>query len=322
MISDQLKQAIQLIRSGKKMEARQILKRVLVNDPTNDTAWLWFVDTLPTDEDRCIALEGLQKINPESKVARIGLAEYRRKQQQKAEHLHPHPSPAQTPLIPDAELTTNSEEVLQNPPFPVESMEELETESLPVDLYSPPPIFEDVDQVDVIREAYPTPSKKLAAPVRFLISGVFVLLLLLIVAVFLANYGWADKYPVLKIFAPASQSTCSCPDANAYLLRVSNRIQSWKTSQALAIFQAAGKKPVDVDFAHNLYSEEQAEKPPICMKTAHDLTLSLLENNSYFVQQLQANNITSAANYKSIVDDYQSQLADEFSRINKGYSCQ
>ena len=57
MLSEKLKQAITMIKSGDKFAARQLLVDILDGDPTNETAWLWFTDTLNTDGEKKIALE-------------------------------------------------------------------------------------------------------------------------------------------------------------------------------------------------------------------------------------------------------------------------
>jgi hypothetical protein len=73
MLSEKLREAITLIRAGDKLAARKLLVEILEGDPTNETAWLWFVDTLNGNKEKIIALEGLLKINPNSQAARLGL---------------------------------------------------------------------------------------------------------------------------------------------------------------------------------------------------------------------------------------------------------
>ncbi|MCE1253651.1 MAG: hypothetical protein LWX83_08905 [Anaerolineae bacterium] len=73
MLPEKLRDAIHLVRAGEKDRARKLLMEILENDPTNETAWLWFVDTLESDREKVIALKGLIKINPKSQAARLGL---------------------------------------------------------------------------------------------------------------------------------------------------------------------------------------------------------------------------------------------------------
>lgn len=73
MLPEKLREAITLVRAGDKDTARKLLMDILENDPTNETAWLWFVDTLESDREKIIALKGLLKINPKSQAAHLGL---------------------------------------------------------------------------------------------------------------------------------------------------------------------------------------------------------------------------------------------------------
>jgi hypothetical protein len=94
-----LSQAISLIRSGQKDQARSLLYDLLKADPHNEMAWLWLTETLVTDEQRIQALEQCLKSNPESQLARRGL-ERLRKSQVAARH-DPRPSPPSAHSTPD-----------------------------------------------------------------------------------------------------------------------------------------------------------------------------------------------------------------------------
>jgi hypothetical protein len=59
-----LNSAIQLIREGRKDEARQILEPLLKAEPANIQAWFWYVEACPTPEMRIQVLEVCLKINP------------------------------------------------------------------------------------------------------------------------------------------------------------------------------------------------------------------------------------------------------------------
>lgn len=59
-----LNSAIQLIREGRKDEARHILETLLRAEPSNVQAWFWYVDTCPTHEKRIQVLEVCLKMNP------------------------------------------------------------------------------------------------------------------------------------------------------------------------------------------------------------------------------------------------------------------
>jgi hypothetical protein len=80
MPDDNLDRAIALSRSGKKAEARELLKAILRSDSHNEMAWLWFADTFP-DTHNCIAvLEECLKHNPDSQAAQKGLATFKSKE--------------------------------------------------------------------------------------------------------------------------------------------------------------------------------------------------------------------------------------------------
>ncbi len=71
--SDQLNRAIGLVRAGKREEARELLQRLVAEEPTNEKSWLWLVETLPDDTQRVAALEMCLRFNPDSALAKRGL---------------------------------------------------------------------------------------------------------------------------------------------------------------------------------------------------------------------------------------------------------
>ena len=73
-MADKLKQAIQLIKSGDKERARQLLIEKLKTDPKNDTAWVWMATVVETAELKQECLEEALKHNPRNEVARRALA--------------------------------------------------------------------------------------------------------------------------------------------------------------------------------------------------------------------------------------------------------
>lgn len=58
------KRAIQLARDGQIEAARSLLEIVVRQEPNNENAWLWYVDTFESHEDRIRALERMQIDNP------------------------------------------------------------------------------------------------------------------------------------------------------------------------------------------------------------------------------------------------------------------
>ena len=65
---------IDLIKNGKKVEAREILEFIVQDDPQNDTAWIWLADTYPDNPDRIAVLQECLKHNPNSHVTQRWLA--------------------------------------------------------------------------------------------------------------------------------------------------------------------------------------------------------------------------------------------------------
>lgn len=66
MENELLTQAIELIKSGKKAEAKLILEKFLTANKNNITGWLWYAEIWNTDEQRIKSLElGLQQ-NPDN----------------------------------------------------------------------------------------------------------------------------------------------------------------------------------------------------------------------------------------------------------------
>jgi hypothetical protein len=61
--------AILLSKAGKKEEARQVLNEVLRQEPRNEVAWLWYVDTFLKREERIIALKRLLQVLPNHPLA-------------------------------------------------------------------------------------------------------------------------------------------------------------------------------------------------------------------------------------------------------------
>ncbi len=64
-----LNEAVQLIRHGRKNEARRILEPILKTDPQDIQAWFWYVETCSTNEQRIKTLEVCLKLNPDNPQA-------------------------------------------------------------------------------------------------------------------------------------------------------------------------------------------------------------------------------------------------------------
>jgi hypothetical protein len=69
-----LRQAILLIKTGNKAEAQIILKSILEKDLNDIHAWVWYVETLSTINQKIRALELCLKYNPDNERVQKGLA--------------------------------------------------------------------------------------------------------------------------------------------------------------------------------------------------------------------------------------------------------
>ena len=64
-MSEELKQAIQLIKSGEKEAGKNLLIRLVKNDPKNENAWLW-LSSVTNGEQRIYCLKKVLEINPQN----------------------------------------------------------------------------------------------------------------------------------------------------------------------------------------------------------------------------------------------------------------
>ncbi|HUE99530.1 MAG TPA: hypothetical protein VMN99_09760, partial [Anaerolineales bacterium] len=79
--SEAVYRAIQAARAGRRMEARDVLLKVVAFDPQNETAWIWLSGLVDSVEDRMIACENVLVINPGNERVRAYLAGLQRQHQ-------------------------------------------------------------------------------------------------------------------------------------------------------------------------------------------------------------------------------------------------
>lgn len=72
--SELVARAVELSRAGRKAEARSLLQEALVREPTNERAWLWYVDTYPSAGERIQALRDMLTFFPGHPTALRALA--------------------------------------------------------------------------------------------------------------------------------------------------------------------------------------------------------------------------------------------------------
>jgi tetratricopeptide (TPR) repeat protein len=78
---DDLQIAIQAAREGRKVEARDLLIKIVERDPQNEVAWMWLSGLVDSLEDRIIACENVLTINPANEKIRTYLEKLHHRQQ-------------------------------------------------------------------------------------------------------------------------------------------------------------------------------------------------------------------------------------------------
>lgn len=109
--SELIARAVELSRAGRKGEARGLLQEALLQESANERAWLWYVDTFQTAEERIKALRGMLTFLPNHPTATRALAAL---EAQSPRPAAPPPTPAPVPVAapPPAARPTLSPEVL------------------------------------------------------------------------------------------------------------------------------------------------------------------------------------------------------------------
>jgi hypothetical protein len=69
-----LQRGIAAARSGRCVEARQMLEQVVEADPNNEMGWLWLSGLVATNSQKRICLEQVLRSNPRNGYARAGIA--------------------------------------------------------------------------------------------------------------------------------------------------------------------------------------------------------------------------------------------------------
>ena len=114
-----LNDAIQLIRQGRKEEARQALEPLIRAEPANITAWFWYVEVCSTLEKRIQVLEVCLKMNPGNPQVIQALQTLRNKQPSQASFTPPHVQPPKPvvsqPLQPALQYSAAYDEELNSP---------------------------------------------------------------------------------------------------------------------------------------------------------------------------------------------------------------
>lgn len=343
MLSEKLKKAIGLVKAGDKIAARQLLMEILNGEPTNETAWLWFTDTLNTDSEKKIALEGLLKINPNSQAAHLGLERLAARQ---AEINNPEPiqdmdrddyqplekdileeSPIESPTValPTRPITMDTDQVEAQPPvqtweptWPVNQPPTLpvtqpiaQPEPLPISQHEPLSL----SQLEPQPAPLPAPRKKFALPASW---GKLLVILLAVIVLGAGFYFFADS---LGLFGPSAPA-CTCTDVNAYLLRAIDRQGRWVTNQTLYEFAAAhGDAPKNTDYAQQIYDEENKDSVPVCVNDLHKTLLTAFDYHIKYGEALRNKDSNGIQQYHDLEINIQTQLKQELQTIKSTLKC-
>lgn len=97
-MSDQLQQAVSLIKSGDQQNGRQILIDIIKTNPRNELAWLWMSSVVDTNDQRQHCLKQVLVINPHNELAQRGL-----------EKLQPSPQTEAKPITSPQEQVKSKE---------------------------------------------------------------------------------------------------------------------------------------------------------------------------------------------------------------------
>lgn len=79
--TDELRQAIDAARAGRKQAALDLLLKIVDEQPQNEVAWIWLSGLVDSLEDRIIACENVLTINPRNEKVRAYLHQLQAKQQ-------------------------------------------------------------------------------------------------------------------------------------------------------------------------------------------------------------------------------------------------
>lgn len=122
-MSDELQQAITLIKSGKKQDGQQLLLQIIKSEPNNEQAWLW-MSIVVSEDKRRYCIEKALSINPNNQQAKQALAKLA---QVEAKPSSPPPPSSPAPMKP----STASEPVARP------TLSKLKTPSRPTETATP-----------------------------------------------------------------------------------------------------------------------------------------------------------------------------------------
>src|SRR5690242_3414299 len=82
MSSHLLRRATRLWKNGQKVQAHKIFETIIYNDRGNEAAWVWYIYTLETNQEKIAALENFLTIFPQHVTATKALANLKEEEKQ------------------------------------------------------------------------------------------------------------------------------------------------------------------------------------------------------------------------------------------------
>lgn len=300
MEREDLNQAISLILAGQKEQARLLIKPILTANPHDQVVWLWFIQSLPNDDARYKAVQLWLKMDPANQIAQDGLDRVKLELRKLIQ--------AQTSLEP---IITASPESIPNEEVPTDQTQ-------PKVTTSEIPITNRPSQPSVFPKKISPRKKPISTFSIILIACFFIISMTTVGSVIAARLVFGlDIFSI--IFPPSS---CHCSETDSYMVRVADRIRKWQTNQSLLLLSnETGGSTGNLDLADQIFQEEEADIPPECLSTIHDLMLSLLTHHKNYAQALSDKNSQQASYFLVTQQLKQEALQKEFTRINLELQC-
>jgi len=88
-----LGQAIELAKLGRKTEAKEMLEKIVQAEPKNVPAWIWYADTWSTHEQKMAVLEACARVNSDNEQIRHAIEQLGKRQQSASNYAAPNSSP-------------------------------------------------------------------------------------------------------------------------------------------------------------------------------------------------------------------------------------
>jgi hypothetical protein len=133
-VAQWLRQGIAAAKAGDIDRAYELLLQVVEVDEYNEQAWLWLSSVVESDADREVCLENVLAINPDNKLAKMGLVHLHEKTAQRPVPVEREPEPP-SQLEPESVPPPLAEGVEATPAGPEDSVPEPELAPAPASLF-------------------------------------------------------------------------------------------------------------------------------------------------------------------------------------------